>query len=119
MGNGKQVDWPKICGKAIFWAALQAALASVLLSSEFSIKNFSKDQETLQNAADALYHYLVLAVIWALGSMLILYSSYSWNGLIAAFLANAIIIGWIYYTYVKAFQHAVAKHGLQYPKILW
>jgi hypothetical protein len=112
------MSWPKIIGKAIFYSALQAAYGSVLMSSNFSVKNFAKDQETLQNAADALREYLILAFVWTLGTVLVLYSSYSWKGAIAALIANLIFIGWIYYIYVKAFQYAVDKYGLVMPRVL-
>ena len=45
---------PKLIGKSILFASMQFAIGSVEMSSKFSVKNFSKDQDTLQNAADAL-----------------------------------------------------------------
>ena len=44
----------KLMGKAILLASIQASIGSVEMSSKFSVINFSKDQRTLQAAADAL-----------------------------------------------------------------
>jgi hypothetical protein len=50
----KQHEFFEMFGEAILLASMQFAIGSVEMSSKFSVKNFSKDQETLQNAADAL-----------------------------------------------------------------
>ena len=41
----------KTIGEAILFASIQFSIGSVEMSSKFSVMNFSKDQETLQNAA--------------------------------------------------------------------
>ena len=46
---------PKLIGKSILFASMQFAIGSVEMSSKFSVKNFSKDQDTLQNAADSAF----------------------------------------------------------------
>lgn len=43
-----------VIGTAILFSSLQFSVASVEMSSKYSVKNFSKDQKTLQHAADAL-----------------------------------------------------------------
>jgi small-conductance mechanosensitive channel len=112
------MSWTKIIGKSIFYAALQAAYGSVVMSSSFSVKNFAKDQTTLQHAADALREYLVLAGIWTVATVLVLYADYGWKGGISGLIANLIFIFWIYFTYVSAFKYAVKTHNLQMPKVL-
>ena len=52
-----------IMGKAILFASMQFAIGSVEMSSKFSVKNFSKDQVTLQHAADALSDYIFIGVV--------------------------------------------------------
>jgi hypothetical protein len=99
-------NWPKILGQAIFYSSIQAAIGSVEMSSKFSVMNFSKDQETLQNAADALRNYMYIAFLWALATVLVLYSQYGMNGAIAGFVANCAYVGWIYFSYIRSFSVA-------------
>lgn len=88
------------------------------MSSKFSVVNFSKDQSTLQGAADALTGYLFIGSIWMLGSILINYGQYGWPGLMASLVANLVIMGWIVLSYIQAFNIAVKRYGLKFPKIL-
>src|SRR3990172_11685321 len=90
-------NWPKILGQAIFYSSIQAAIGSVEMSSRFSVMNFSKDQETLQNAADALRSYLYVALMWTFATVLVLYSQYGFSGAIVGFIANMAYIGWIFF----------------------
>ena len=53
----------KAVGEAIVFASIQFSIGSVEMSSKFSVMNFSKDQETLQNAAYALTDYLKIALL--------------------------------------------------------
>jgi len=106
---------PKLIGKSILFASMQFAIGSVEMSSKFSVKNFSKDQDTLQNAADALSDYLIIGLLWTLGTCLIFYSNYKWNGVILNTIINFAIMYWIYWSYIKSFKSACDKYGLQQP----
>jgi len=57
----------KIIGEALLYASIVSSIGSVEMSSKFSVMNFSKDQETLQNAADALSDYLRIGLLWTFG----------------------------------------------------
>jgi hypothetical protein len=116
MNNGKK-SLSKIIGQAIFYASIQAAIGSVEMSSRFSVMNFSKDQETLQNAADSLMSYMYVALAWASATILVLYSEYGQMGAIIGIIANAIYISWIYFSYIKAFRKAAKKYGLEEPTL--
>ena len=107
----------KLVAKAIFYASLQASIGSVEMSSKFSVLNFSKDQTTLQRAADALRSYMIVAVIWTIGTMLALYATNGWCGLWVGLAANLVMIAWIYFSYIKAFQGAAKHYGLQEPTV--
>ena len=107
----------KAVGEAILFASIQFSIGSVEMSSKFSVMNFSKDQETLQNAAYALTDYLKIALLWTIGTSLIMYSNFSYVGLTTNIVINAIIVGWIIYSYHICFQKAAEKHGLKYPII--
>lgn len=107
----------KVLGKAILFASMQFAIGSVEMSSKFSVKNFSKDQETLNNAADALSDYILISIFWTLGTSLVFFASYGMFGLFANVLANIGIIYWIWISYMKAFQMAVDKNNLETPKM--
>jgi hypothetical protein len=103
----------KVIGKAIMLASIQSALGSVEMSSRFSVLNFSKDQQTLQNAANALSAYIVIGTVWTIGSILVLYSSYNWTGFFASLVCNGIIMAWIIISYTRAFKSAVVKRDKQ------
>lgn len=99
----------KVIGKAIMLASIQSAIASVEMSSKFSVLNFSKDQQILQNAANALSSYLIIGIVWMIGTILVLYSSYGMLGFIAGVLCNMAIIAWTTISYTRAFKIAVLK----------
>ena|SRR5277367_1185079 len=115
----KDIPFTKLIGKSIFFAGLQAAFGSVLMSSTFSVLNFSKDQQTLQGAADALRHYLFVALMWTTATMLVMYGSFGMCGLWIGLAANIVIGGWIVGIYLKAFKEAANRYNLKYPNILW
>ena len=106
----------KMIGEAILYSSIQFAIGSVEMSSKFSVKNFAKDEETLNNAIDALNDYMIIATIWTIGVALLLYSSYGVIGLIAGVFANCVIIMWIYFSYIEAFKMASRKYNLSYHK---
>ena len=56
-----------IIGSAILFSSLQFSVASVEMSSKYSVKNFSKDQTTLQHAADSLSDYIYIGTLWTIG----------------------------------------------------
>lgn len=107
----------KMLGNAILLASIQASIGSVEMSSKFSVVNFSKDQGTLQGAADALTGYLLIAFIWTIGSGMISYGQFSFSGLITSLVANLILVGWIYFSYLHCFRIAVRKYKLKFPKV--
>lgn len=107
----------KVVGKAILFASMQFAIGSVEMSSKFSVKNFSKDQATLQNAADALTDYIIIGFVWTLGTCFILFANYGIKGLVANLVANIVIMGWIYMSYINAFRQAVETYKLKMPSM--
>ncbi len=112
----------KVVGKAILFASMQFAIGSVEMSSKFSVKNFSKDQDTLQNAADALSDYMIIGLFWTVGTSFVFFASYGWHGLVANLVANFGILLWIYASYINAFRQASKANNLQMPKMfkdLW
>jgi len=110
-------DFARIVAKAIFYASIQSSIGSVEMSSKFSVMNFSKDQETLQRAADALRSYVIIAVVWTIGTVLALYASYGWCGAWVGLAANAVMMGWIIISYIKAFAEAAKRYGLEVPTV--
>lgn len=107
----------KIIGKSILLAGFLVALASVEMSSRFSVLNFAKDSQVLQNAANALSSFLFIGIVWAIGSTAVLYSSYGISGLVAGFVSNGIILAWIYGSYMSAFMRAAKENNLDPPKM--
>jgi hypothetical protein len=105
----------KMVGEAILYSSIQFAIGSVEMSSKFSVKNFSKDEETLNNAIDALYDYIKIATIWTIGVAILLYSSHGIIGLLTGIIANLVIIIWIYISYIEAFRIAAKKYGFKCP----
>jgi hypothetical protein len=104
-----------LLGKSILLSSMQFSLGSMMMSSTFSVKNFSKDQLTLQHSADALSEYLMIAVFWTLGTSFLFYVSYGWLGVIVNFCINLAIIIWITKTYHETFRYACNMNGLEMP----
>jgi len=96
-----------ILGKAILMASMQFAIGSVEMSSKFSVKNFSKDQRTLDNAIKALKDYMIIGSLWMLGTSMIFYVNYGLKGLLMNIIANISIMLWIYLSYYTAFNESV------------
>ena len=107
----------KVLGKAILFASMQFAIGSVEMSSKFSVKNFSKDQETLNNAVDALADYIMIGIFWTIGTSLIFVANYGTVGLVANVVANFAIMIWIYLSYLNAFNAAAKQYGLVVPRL--
>ncbi len=107
----------EIFGEAILLASMQFAIGSVEMSSKFSVKNFAKDQETLQNAADALSDYLRIGFLWTFGLTLLFYARHNKFGAAICLLANLLILAWIYFSYLKSFESAQKKNSLDTPKV--
>jgi len=99
----------QMVGETIFYASIQFSIGSVEMSSKFSVRNFAKDEETLQCAIDALNDYMIIGTVWAIGCCLLQSAKYGINGLITAILANLLIMGWIYISYMNAFSIARKK----------
>lgn len=117
MSDIEKYSLAKIIGKAIMLSSIQVAFGSVEMSSRFSVLNFSKDQDILQNAANALSAYIVIGTAWSIGTILVLASSYGTTGLIAGIVCNAIIMAWIVISYRLAFKSAAKKYDLENPKL--
>lgn len=105
-------------GNAILLASIQASIGSVEMSSKFSVVNFSKDQMTLQAAADALTGYIIIAIIWTVGAVFLGYGHYGWFGFASSLIANLVMMGWIVGSYCVSFQVASKRYGLEFPKLM-
>lgn len=125
MQKGKQMEYKmpknkffKMLGNSILLASIQASIGSVEMSSKFSVVNFSTDQATLQAAADALTGYLLIALVWTIGSAMISFGQYSYPGLVTSIVANAVLVGWIYFSYLQAFRVVIQRRPeLVFPKL--
>lgn len=113
----KNQKFAEMLGNSILFASIQASIGSVELSSKFSVVNFSKDQATLQGASDALTGYMIIALIWTFGSALISYGQYGKTGLITSVIANLVMVGWIFFSYLHCFHVATQRYGLEFPKL--
>ena len=113
----KKHEYFEIFGEAILLASMQFAIGSVEMSSKFSVKNFSKDQDTIQNAADALSDYLRIAVVWTIGLGVLFYARYDTAGVIMSVITNILIVAWIYYSYIHSFEVAAKMYNLQMPTV--
>ena len=106
-----------IIGEAVLLASMQFSIGSVEMSSKFSVKNFSKDQETLQNAADSLSDYMRIGLFWTFGLTLLFYAKFDFMGSAVCLLANLLIMTWIYMSYIEAFTTASNTYHLKMPTI--
>ena len=111
-----------IFGESLLLSSIQVALASVEMSSRFSVLNFSKDEETLQNACNALTSYIIIGSIFTSGAVLTLYASCGIKGAVICAGVNIAVMLWIVLSYTGAFKKASEKYGLETPKLfksLW
>ena len=116
--NSKVNPILEMLGEAILFSSIQFSIGSVEMSSKFSVKNFSKDQHTLDNAANSLSDYLKIAILWSIGVIILLASKYKLIGCIVGIISNLIVTLWIYLSYMSAFREVVRKNpGLTMPKI--
>lgn len=109
----------KVVGKAILLSSIGFSVASVEMSSKFSVRNFSKDQTTLQRAADALDAYNLVGGLWALGVCMLMYGQYGRQGLIASIITNTAVLVWINASYIYAFKQAAKSENLRFPMVLF
>ena len=105
----------ELLGEAILLSSMQFSIGSVEMSSKFSVKNFAKDQDTLQNAADALSDYLRIGFFWTFGLAVLFYAKYDKTGAIVCILSNLLIMAWIYYSYMRSFELAAKSNNLKDP----
>jgi len=121
MENFTNKDSMIMIGEAILLASMQFSIGSVEMSSKFSVKNFSKNQETLQNAADALSDYMRIGILWTIGLSIMFYARYDKIGAAMSVIMNLLIIAWIYFSYKQAFEVASKNENLKFPtiNILW
>ena len=115
--SNKISEYAILFGEAILLAAVQFTIVLVEISSKSSVKNHSKDQETLQNAADALTDYLQIGMLWTFGLSVLFYVKYDVEGLAMILITNILIMAWIYYSYVNCFNYAAKKYNLVDPII--
>ncbi len=117
MLDNKTKEYFILFGEAVLLASMQFSIGSVEMSSKFSVKNFSKDQETLQNAADALSDYLRIGLLWTFGLSALFYAKYETEGMLMVLITNILIMAWIYYSYINCFDVAAKTYKLQKPKV--
>ena len=114
----KDKDIFKVTGKALLLSSFSFAAGSVVMSSRWSVQNFSTDQKTLDRARDALLEYTYVAALWCVGCSMLLYASYGSTGLALSLACNFSIWLWIWTSYVRAFKEAAQEHGLRAPDLL-
>lgn len=107
----------EMIGDALILASIQFSIGSVEMSSKFSVKNFSKSQEVLNNAADALAEYLKIAFIWTFGIALLMYLNFGLTGIFYSVGSNAVVVYWIYHSYYVSFAEAAKENNLILPSL--
>ena len=113
----KQKNFYYILGKAILYASIQFAIGSVEMSSKFSVRNFSTNQQVLDNAVIALRDYIIIGLLWTFGTSLIFLVNYGLKGLVLNVIVNLFIILWIYFSYQVAFEKTGKQSNLQVKSI--
>jgi hypothetical protein len=105
----------EMIGESMLYASVNVSIGSVSMSSAFSVRNFSKDQLTLQNACDSLSEYILIAMFWAIGVVMLLFAKYGIMGAITGLISNLLVMGWIFFSYMHAFKTAAKMYGLKMP----
>lgn len=109
----------KLAGEAILLSSIGFSIASVEMSSKFSVKNFSTNQKTLAAASTALDLYVFIGFLWMVGVTLMLWGSYGAPGAVWGVLTNVAVLAWIIASYLHAFKQASEQNGVKYPRCLF
>lgn len=109
----------KLAGEAILLSSIGFSIASVEMSSKFSVKNFSKDQRTMQAASTALDTYNTVGLLWALGVTIMLWGSYGRPGLAWGIITNVAVLAWINISYLHAFKQATEQNDVKFPRCMY
>jgi hypothetical protein len=107
----------ELIAESLIFGSVQYSLASCLMSSVFSVRNFSKDQQTLNNAVGALCEFLKVAIVWFAITSALMYYSHGTKGFVVTFILTLVIVGWLTWIYEKAFREAACKNHLHKPSI--
>lgn len=105
----------KMLGEALLYSSINVSLGSVEMSSKYSVRNFSSNQQTLQSASNALADYCLISTFWTIGVACLMFAKYGLPGLISGILANAIITAWIVISYRHSFKQAAKMYNLEMP----
>ena len=106
----------QMIGQGLLYASVLVSLGSCEMSSKYSVRNFSKDQQTLQSASDALSDFVLISTFWSIGVCLLMYAQYGVWGLITGLLSNILIILWLVLSYQSTFKEAAKTYNLKMPK---
>ena len=109
----------KLAGEAILLSSIGFSIASVEMSSKFSVKNFSVNQKTLAAASTALDVYNLVGVLWSIGVTLMLWGSYGMPGLVWGVITNVAVLAWINASYLHAFKQAAEQNQVKFPRCIF
>lgn len=107
----------KLIGQTILFATIQSIIGSVEMSNKFCLISVTKDQETLQRAADGLTLYIIFGLFWTLGNASYFYSVYKNSGLLYALISNIFMMVIIAGNYINLFYKASKQYNLKFPNL--
>lgn len=107
----------KIISKSILLATILFALSNVEIGSKLQVLTSIEDQEELQLSADSLSTFILIGIIWTIGSSLLMYSYYQIQGFLVCFVINLIFLGYIYNSFIKIFRKISKSNNLEFPNI--
>jgi hypothetical protein len=107
----------KLLGQVFLFATIQSIIGSVEMSNKFCLISVTKDQETLQRAADGLTLYIIFGLFWAFGNITFFYSKYKFVGLWYSLIVNVLMMSIIIFNYINLFNKAVKQYNLKFPKL--
>lgn len=97
----------QLYGQVLGFAAIQATIGSLELSTPLSIATSVKTSQHLEIVRQEMRSYLIIACIFTAGTSLYLYAGHGWLGALSNILINIIVISWIYYEHNKAIRLAI------------
>jgi hypothetical protein len=112
LSNGEK-NLSKVIGKSLFYASIQVAISSMEMGSKYVVKDFIKDQRTLDEMISSLKTYIIVGVIWLTATAFILHSDYGMTGLVCGVIANLVIMSWLYVGYYRTIRKAARKYNLR------
>jgi hypothetical protein len=100
-------------GKVLISMTIQASIGNLELPNRFMIRNFATSQEAIDAIYGEIRTYIVIGLLYAVGSSLLIYLAHQHLGAALNMIANLIVIIYVIWRRRSVIEENVRKYGLQ------